>query len=129
MSWLSRDLITGPYLALVLSEKDYHKVMHRFKVPVCDRPRWVMSDHADATMHTLETPGKEMACLVALRVRDGISGIQIATLLVHESVHIFQEWCSRYGERNPSPEFEAYSIQAIAQRLMESYAQQTGAVA
>ncbi len=40
MKWLVRDLITGPCLALVLSEKDYHRAMADFKVPMDQRDPW-----------------------------------------------------------------------------------------
>jgi len=39
---------------------------------------------------------------------------------------VWQEYSSRIGETNPSSEFEAYSIQAIAQRLMTAYADSLG---
>ena len=124
MKWLPRDLIVGPYLCLVLSEKDYHRAMIDFKVPPSERDPWIKTAHSDATAHILEHPTRGMAVVVALRVRPGISGVQIAGLLVHEAVHAFQHYCERIGEHRPSSEFEAYSIQSMAQRLMQSYADQ-----
>lgn len=47
--------------------------------------------------------------------------IQVYGLLLHEAVHIWQIVKRRMGEREPSVEFEAYSIQAIAQDLFEMY--------
>lgn len=126
VKWLNRSLVDGHCLALVLSEKDYHRAMSAFKVPLSQRDPWIKNDHADATAHILEHPELGIAVVVALRVRDGIEGVQIAGLLVHEAVHAFQHFCERIGETRPSQEFEAYSIQAIAQRLMASYAEQTG---
>lgn len=125
MKWLPRDLITGPHLTLVLSERDFHRAMGHMKVPMEQRGGWVRTRQSDATTHMLEHPERGLACVVALRVRDGIDGVQIAALLVHEAVHIFQEWRQYHGEQRPSSEFEAYAIQAIAQRLMTSYAEQT----
>ncbi len=124
LKWLSRRLVEGPYLILVLSEKDYHKVMQKFGVPTHSRAAWIASETSDATTHILRHPKHGLGCVVAMRVRDGLDGIQIAALLVHEAVHVFQEWCDHYGERKPSSEFEAYSIQAISQELMNSYAAQ-----
>ena len=39
-------------------------------------------------------------------------------LIVHESVHVWQEIKSLMNEKEPSAEFEAYSIQVIAQQLL-----------
>lgn len=39
-------------------------------------------------------------------------------LVIHESVHIWQELKTLMGEKEPSVEFEAYSIQRIAQDLL-----------
>ncbi|NIE95171.1 hypothetical protein F3J02_01510 [Acinetobacter sp. Tr-809] len=47
--------------------------------------------------------------------------IQIHGLLLHEAVHIWQEITQLMGEESPSVEFEAYSIQAIAQDLFEMF--------
>lgn len=47
--------------------------------------------------------------------------IQVYGLLLHEAVHIWQIVKRRMGESEPSVEFEAYSIQAIAQDLFEMY--------
>jgi hypothetical protein len=41
--------------------------------------------------------------------------IEIVGLLAHESTHAFQAVCRTMGEDRPSPEFEAYTIQAITQ--------------
>lgn len=45
--------------------------------------------------------------------------IQVYGLLLHEAVHVWQFVKRRMGERDPSVEFEAYSIQAIAQDLLK----------
>lgn len=111
-------------MALVLSEKDYHKAMKKFGVPMHSRSAWIQTEQSDATTHILQHPKHGLGCVVALRTREGLDGIQIASLLVHEAVHILQEWCSYHGESKPSSEFEAYSIQAISQELMNSYAAQ-----
>lgn len=49
--------------------------------------------------------------------------IQIFSLLLHEAVHIWQRVRMRMGESEPSKEFEAYSIQRIAQDLFWLYEQ------
>lgn len=47
--------------------------------------------------------------------------IEIYGLLLHEAVHIWQKVKKLMGEKEPSSEFEAYSIQAIAQDLFTMY--------
>ncbi|WP_151828174.1 hypothetical protein [Acinetobacter oleivorans] len=47
--------------------------------------------------------------------------IEIYGLLLHEAVHVWQKVKKLMGEKEPSSEFEAYSIQAIAQDLFEMY--------
>lgn len=44
-----------------------------------------------------------------------------ATSLVHEAVHVWQEFCKSIGEDKPSEEFEAYTIQNITTRLFHAY--------
>jgi hypothetical protein len=123
MKWLNRDLIVGPYLTLVLSEKEFHKVLRHCQIPREDFVPWLKSGTADACMHWFNNPKKQLVCVVALQVREGLAGAQIAALLVHEAVHIWQQFRERIGEHSPSTEFEAYAIQAISQRLMYAYAE------
>lgn len=121
--WLKRDLILGPHLCLCLSEAEYRHALKHCRIPDDDVGPWIKSDSADATVHILNTERGELCGVVCLRERDGIDGVQIAAMLVHEAVHVWQYFRDRIGERTPSAEFEAYSIQAIAQRLMYAYAE------
>lgn len=122
--WLDREMITGPYVALVLSEKDFLKAMKHCKVSKADAGPWIKTESADATVHFLDAPDGGMACIVALRTKKKTTADQIAGILVHESVHIWQRFKRRIGENEPSDEFEAYSIQTISQRLIAAYSTQ-----
>ncbi len=118
INWLERDLITGPYLCLVLSQEEFEQALD-----LCDCKTyfpWV-SENADASTHTLENPEGKICCIVALQVTQENDPVEICGILVHEAVHVFQNYCETIGEKNPSSEFEAYSIQAISQRLMAEY--------
>lgn len=59
--------------------------------------------------------------VVQLGDTSGRDLIEVYGLLLHEAVHIWQRVKKLMGEREPSTEFEAYSIQAIAQDLFEMY--------
>ena len=50
---------------------------------------------------------------------------QLAAMLTHEAVHMWQVARERLGEDKPSQEFEAYAIQALTQRLLEEFERQT----
>ncbi len=49
------------------------------------------------------------------------SPVEIAGILVHEAAHVWQEIRAAMGEKNPSIEFEAYSMQAIFQELYSAF--------
>jgi len=76
---------------------------------------------ADATSHHLVSENKRV-CVVCLGNMGGRSAIEVAGLLVHEAVHVWQEYADSIGESTPGREQEAYAIQAIAQELMAEYA-------
>lgn len=125
--YCERDLILGPCVALILNEKDFHREVKRIAPTEPSFP--MLNAGAHATCHSFRDKKGTMTFLVTL---DGAlaaekTGIQIASLLMHEAVHIWQSFSEDIGEKEPSREFEAYSIQSIAQRLMYEYARQTNA--
>ena len=120
-NWIDRDLIVGPYIALVQTEKQFHAAMSHCQIPKDQRGAWIKTPTANATMHWFDNPKGEQCCIVAVREKKGVTPVEICGLLVHEAVHIWQAFRERIGEDNPSKEFEAYAIQAISQRLMAAY--------
>lgn len=94
------------------------RVLAHLKFP--DRPEWVGSA-ADATTHSLSNPEGELVCVVCLAEYADKDPVEIAGLLVHEAVHVWQQYCGRIGETAPGREQEAYGIQAIAQDLMDEF--------
>lgn len=125
LNWLDRTLVEGPYVVLVLSDKQYQAAMRHLKVPKSDRSTWISNPHSDATVHTVENPAHGQCFIVALRVKESTDPTSIVGLLVHESVHIWQHFCRHIGERYPSDEFEAYAIQRLSQNLIAAYSKQT----
>ena len=123
--WLDNTLIQGPYVALVINEKQFNAAMRHCSIPRAERGNWIANEHSSATVHTLEKPDGKMCCIVALRVQKGIGPNSIVGLLVHEAVHVWQRFVERIGEDHPSKEFEAYSIQSISQTLIQAYSDLT----
>ncbi len=121
IKWLDRRIACpGPYLTLVLSQDEFDAAMKHCKVPV--GTPWIKNGHSHATSHHLRDPKGNLACVVALSDHEGRDPIEVAGLLVHESVHVWQEYCESIGEDQPAREQEAYAVQAIAQELMAEYA-------
>ena len=119
--WLDRRIACpGPYLALVCSQSEFDSAMRHLRVPL--GAPYIKSQRADATTHFIKNGNGEAVCVVAMGDVSGRSGIEIAGLLVHEAVHVWQEYCESIGEINPGAEQEAYAVQAISQELMAAYA-------
>lgn len=118
--WLDRRIAAaGPYLTLCLSADDFRAAIAPLKTPAV--PRWLNSG-AGATTHTFEHHRNGIVCVVCIGDFEGRSPIEVAGLLVHEAVHVWQHYCDEIGEHTPGSEQEAYAIQSIAQELMAEFA-------
>lgn len=121
--WLDRRIAhPGPYLCLCTSDEQYQRALKECRVKPVDE--WIKNTYSDATVHHLNNDKGESVCVVCIRPKESTTAIEIAGLLVHEAVHIWQEYCSRIGERSPGREQEAYGIQAISQELLQAYTDQ-----
>lgn len=122
-AWCTSTLMQTPVrYTLVVNERQYAAEMRRLRVKA---PLPWVSDGAGATCHTL-TRDDSTCCVVAIGPTAGLTGVQIAALLVHEAVHIWQAICRQIGEHAPSSEFAAYSLQQISGQLMTRYAELRG---
>lgn len=81
-----------------------------------------MNRTANATTHFAKHEDGDQAAIVCIEVKPQYDGAQIAALLVHEAVHIWQQWCEMYGERSPASEQQAYGIQFLSSELFYAYA-------
>ena len=118
--WLDRRIAApGPYLTLVFSQGEFDAALKRLKVPA--GAGYLSTEQADATTHIVTSPRSGIAAVVALGPSSGRSPIEVAGLLVHEAVHIWQHYCDWIGGRDPGDEQEAYAVQAISQELMAEY--------
>lgn len=120
MRWLSRTLVVSPYhWCLCTTEEQFHKALRALKVR--DWPPFLKGT-ADATIHFFEEDGGGggRSAIICLKEGDR-SPPQTHALLVHEATHLWREICLHIGEREPSAEFEAYSMQALSQAVIEEY--------
>jgi hypothetical protein len=124
VDWRDRRISApGPYLCLCLTEAAFLAALADMGVK--DRPSFMATPHAHATTHHFDHKNGGAACIVTLSAWEGRSPIEVAGLLVHEAVHVWQRYCNHIGEHRPAAEQEAYGIQAIAQELMQSFVEQT----
>lgn len=122
-SWIDRTLIRSPYhISLCTTEKGFHAVLKKLKVPEKDWPEFVTED-IGACVQIFEYDQHLFAVVNMEKSKRPVE--EIYSTLTHEAVHIFQHIREFIGEQYPSVEFEAYSIQNISQNLMESYKRQT----
>ena len=122
--WRDRRIAApGPYITLCLNEQQFNKALRDCGIPA-GSVRFLKTEYADATCHYLNNKRQELACIVCIGDYSKRNGIEIAGLLVHEAVHIWQQYASRIGEDSPGSEQEAYAIQSISQELMAEFARQ-----
>lgn len=118
--WISKEIgIPLMNWCLCVSE-DAYKIAHKQLWKEGKRIPYKYPD-SGAECQFVFTEGKLTDCVVILIERG--DSIDNAASLVHEAVHIWQEFCNSIGEEKPSSEFEAYTIQYIATRLFHAYRQ------
>lgn len=118
--YCDRALVVSPYhYGLCRTEQAFQKELKRLKVPRDQWPTFI-DTAADACVHFFEQSNGELLAIVCLGSTKGRSKSEVQGLLIHEAVHVWQEIRRTLGEKEPSDEFEAYSVQTIAQKLIEA---------
>jgi hypothetical protein len=121
--WLDRTVAPlAPYVTLVRTERDYLKAMKTCGIVNPDK--WVSDENGGATVHYLADLKGKKCCIVAISVSKDGTPIEIAALLVHEAVHVVQNYFEDISERNPAKEQMAYAVQYMSQTLMTEYERQ-----
>lgn len=125
--WLDRDALPPlPYSTLCLTPEAFATACAHLKV-TDGLPSWI-TPGAGATTHFFEHPDKDSVVAVVCIAVDAkkYSYEQHAAMLVHEGVHVWQEYRDNtLRESKPCSELEAYCIQRIAQNLLVSLTEQT----
>jgi len=124
VNYCDRTLTECAYhYALCLTPEEFYAELKRIGLSEPHWPEFLVRD-GHATTHHFTHDGQRIA-LVTLNTElaKTKTGAQIAALLVHEAVHIWQRHAVAIGAFNDhGDEEEAYAIQNIAQCLMTAYA-------
>lgn len=120
VAWINTWLVDSPYyIGLCKSEEGFKRELKRLSVPRDSWPEWIPK-RKDGSTHCFESKDGRLCVIICIRKAKGHE-LDAIGLLIHEAVHAWQEIREELGEDNPSSEFEAYSIQAISQRLIAEY--------
>jgi len=115
--WCSRALVNAPlHIALCTSETGYRRELKR--LGQSNPPDW-LPENSEGCVH--EYAEALIVCVKPKKNRE-----EAISALVHESVHVWQFIRDYIGERSPSVEFEAYSVETIFSTLREAYDAQVG---
>lgn len=116
--WLDRRIAApGPFLALCLSQEDFRAAIKPFKLD--SMPSW-MTSTGSACVTRFVHDGR-LICIVSIQGWEGRNPVEVAGLLTHEAVHVWQLYCTRIGEEKPGDEQMAYGIQSTAQELLAEF--------
>ena len=122
--WLDRTLVgIALHLTLVTSEREFHRAMKHCKVPQSDWGDFA-PEGVGGRCVTLEQ-GAKRTCIVIIPAVKGSTGIDYASRIVHEAMHVWRVVREVIGEFDPSLEFEAYSMENITRILFKEFARQT----
>lgn len=121
--WLNRGLLLGGYVALVTSQAEFDQALKDIKMT--DYPDAYVPNGWPACTHSFSNVDGSIACIVGLNMERAAEQdpIDVAALLVHEAVHVWQQNESEAGKLGCfGTEGEAYAIQNISTQLMTEYA-------
>lgn len=77
---------------------------------------------SEACTYDIQSKGKTTVLVtLGATVEERYSRSEIAGLLCHEAVHVWQTIRTVMGEDDPSIEFEAYSVQAVFVQLYQAW--------
>jgi hypothetical protein len=125
IGWIPREMVQSPYcIGLCIDEDQFKRAIKRLNVSPAQQPlKWIL-DGCDGKVHVFEEEEDFHRCIiVCARYDPKRNPNEVVGLIVHEAVHVWQRICDCIGEYEPSLEFEAYSIQAITQRLIALYSE------
>jgi hypothetical protein len=119
--WLDGALTFSPIpYTLCIDEKSFNKTLKSIGIPKCSMPPFE-GDPGTAAIHQFASTNGGLIAIIVVGDMSGMSLNEVHSLLVHEAEHLWRFIKKAIGERKPSAEFEAYSIQSISLNLMDAY--------
>jgi hypothetical protein len=108
-------------IILCKSEKDFYIELKKHKVPFKLYSEWLPED-AGAYTHGINLPSvnkktQKRFIIICIKPKEK----EWERFLIHEAVHIFRSEMTLIEEKNPSEEFECYSVEEIAINLIDAY--------
>lgn len=122
--WLERGMFVGGYLAFVTSQEEFVEALK--DIECTDYTDAFIPNGWPACTHMFDNVKGSVACIVGFDMARAAEQdpIDVAALLVHEAVHVWQTNEKAAGKLGCfGDEGEAYSIQNISTRLMTAYAE------
>lgn len=122
MAWLSRCLLVGPNLCMVMSQREYEKALKERGIEY-DGAQWLPDGCKAMVVSILDNEHGELFCIVCVHP-DALNadGIDVAASMAHESVHVWQRVKRHTSYDDPDKcwgtESEAYAIENIFRNLM-----------
>lgn len=109
------------YIGFCSTEKEYKTQLKKLGINDGNYS-FLGSDHANATLHSMtSTDGKYLLLLCFdMESAKTRTPIEVAGLIAHESMHVWQQTRDYIGERD-TKETEAYFVQYVSQFFMECY--------
>lgn len=121
--WSPRSLLNGPHVALVMSQDEFQAALAERGI---EDDEMFCPDGCRAVTHSFRKHG-DLTCIIGLHPdARTASPIEVASVLVHEAVHVWQRTvdATAFGNAREcwGTEGEAHAIENISRELMQAFA-------
>lgn len=112
------------YYGFCPSKKAWDREMKRLGI----KDEYPHPDGAGGRMHDFEHSDGAHAVLITICEKQAKEAdlVTLIGIMTHEATHVWQTMLDYMGEKDPSPEFEAYSMQFIIMELLTAYDETRG---
>lgn len=124
MRWCDRTLVQSPYsYGICFTEADFRATLKANGLKEIEYGESGLENGPSSARVSFYkgSEGQRLALVCLGKGHESLKATELQGLLIHEAVHIWQACIEKQGEAEPSDEYEAYSIQSIAQNLIEQY--------